>query len=75
VAGILGALLATPVIATGREVLFYLYRKLLGQPPFPPETLAPSQQERSAKRATVGTAQPSVSSGTSGVIPLDGERS
>jgi predicted PurR-regulated permease PerM len=34
VAGILGALLATPVIATGREVLFYLYRKLLGEAPF-----------------------------------------
>lgn len=35
-AGILGALLATPVIATGREVLSYVYRKLLGEAPFPP---------------------------------------
>jgi predicted PurR-regulated permease PerM len=75
VAGILGALLATPVIATGREVLFYLYRKLLGQPPFPPEAPATIQQERSAKRGTFGAAQPSASSGTAGVAPLDGERS
>ena len=37
VAGILGALLATPVIGTGREILRYLYRKMLGEDPFPPE--------------------------------------
>lgn len=37
VAGILGALLATPVIASGREILGYMYRKLLNEPPFPPE--------------------------------------
>lgn len=36
-AGILGALLATPVIATGREVASYLYRKMLDMDPFPPE--------------------------------------
>jgi hypothetical protein len=53
VAGILGALLATPVIATGREVLFYLYRKLLGAPPFP------SPEPRSAEpEAAAGSAQP-----------------
>jgi predicted PurR-regulated permease PerM len=33
VGGILGALLATPVIATGREVLRYIHRKLLDQDP------------------------------------------
>jgi predicted PurR-regulated permease PerM len=31
VGGILGALLATPVIATGREVLHYIYRKMQDQ--------------------------------------------
>jgi predicted PurR-regulated permease PerM len=37
VAGILGALLAAPVIASGREIIRYLYLKVLGQEPFPPE--------------------------------------
>jgi predicted PurR-regulated permease PerM len=37
VAGILGALLAAPVIASGREIISYLYAKILGQDPFPPE--------------------------------------
>ena len=37
VAGILGALLATPVIGTGREILRYIYRKMLEEDPFPPE--------------------------------------
>lgn len=36
VGGILGALLATPVIATGREIIQYIYRKMQGQDPFPP---------------------------------------
>lgn len=40
VAGILGALLAAPVIASGREIIRYLYLKVLGQEPFPPETEA-----------------------------------
>lgn len=31
--GVLGALLATPVIATGREVLHYIYLKIQGQEP------------------------------------------
>jgi predicted PurR-regulated permease PerM len=35
VGGILGVMLATPVIATGREILGYIYRKLLDQEPFP----------------------------------------
>lgn len=36
-AGILGALLATPVIASLREILAYIRHKLLGEDPFPPE--------------------------------------
>jgi predicted PurR-regulated permease PerM len=36
-AGILGALLASPAIATGKEILSYLYRKILKEDPFPPE--------------------------------------
>lgn len=34
-AGILGALLAAPVIASGREIMRYLYLKMLGQDPYP----------------------------------------
>jgi predicted PurR-regulated permease PerM len=41
VGGILGALLATPVIATGREVLHYVYRKLQEQEPIQVENVAP----------------------------------
>ncbi len=33
--GILGALLAAPVIASGREIVWYLYMKVLGEDPFP----------------------------------------
>ncbi len=36
VAGILGTLLATPVIASAREILRYIYDKLQGKDPFPP---------------------------------------
>jgi predicted PurR-regulated permease PerM len=36
-AGILGALLATPIIASGREILRYTYHKILLEEPFPPE--------------------------------------
>ena len=35
--GVLGALLAAPVIAMAKVVLNYLYRKVLGEDPFPPE--------------------------------------
>jgi hypothetical protein len=41
VGGILGALLATPVIASGREVLHYLYCKLQDQEPIQIEYTAP----------------------------------
>jgi predicted PurR-regulated permease PerM len=37
VAGILGALLAAPIIASAREILNYLYAKILGEDPYPPE--------------------------------------
>lgn len=36
VAGILGALLAAPVMASIREIVGYLYAKILGQDPYPP---------------------------------------
>jgi predicted PurR-regulated permease PerM len=41
VGGILGALLATPVIATGREILRYIHRKMLDQEPIQIEDTAP----------------------------------
>jgi predicted PurR-regulated permease PerM/phosphoglycolate phosphatase-like HAD superfamily hydrolase len=36
IAGVLGVLLAAPIIATLRILLSYVYAKLLDQPPFPP---------------------------------------
>jgi predicted PurR-regulated permease PerM len=39
VAGIMGALLAAPVIASTREILSYVWAKLLGQDPFPPQPI------------------------------------
>ncbi len=42
VGGILGVMLATPVIATGRVILGYLYHKLLDQEPFPIEEINPN---------------------------------
>ncbi|HET8580097.1 MAG TPA: AI-2E family transporter, partial [Nitrospiraceae bacterium] len=51
VGGILGVMLATPVIATGRVILSYLYRKLLDQEPFPiEETVAESGTSSSPSR-------------------------
>jgi predicted PurR-regulated permease PerM len=41
VAGILGALLAAPVIASVREVVSYLYAKILSKDPFPPRPPGP----------------------------------
>jgi len=40
-AGILGALLATPVIATGYEILRYVYAKMNDADPFPPASITP----------------------------------
>jgi len=39
--GILGALLAAPTIASFRELIIYLYNKILDQDPFPPEVEEP----------------------------------
>jgi len=48
VGGILGALLAAPVIATGREILRYVYRKLQGLEPFPAAEETAAKGEPSA---------------------------
>jgi predicted PurR-regulated permease PerM len=45
VAGILGALLAAPVIASTREIIRYLYFKILGEEPFPPGQELPVEKE------------------------------
>jgi predicted PurR-regulated permease PerM len=37
VGGLLGLLIATPVIATFRDIVGYVYRKILGENPFPPK--------------------------------------
>lgn len=42
VAGVAGALLAAPVIASGKEIMSYLYAKILSQDPFPPTQEAPN---------------------------------
>jgi hypothetical protein len=44
VAGIVGALLAAPVIASGKEIMSYLYAKILSQDPFPPTQEAPQKE-------------------------------
>lgn len=49
VAGLLGALLATPVIATLREIVHYAYRKVLGENPYPPEEEKAIQAEQAPK--------------------------
>jgi predicted PurR-regulated permease PerM len=41
-AGILGALLAAPVIASVREIASYLYAKILGEEPYPPDKEKPA---------------------------------
>jgi predicted PurR-regulated permease PerM len=75
VAGILGALLATPVIATAREILFYMYRKLLGQPPFPPEKtrITHAPEKRRATQPADTAAPAPASSGPSSTATPDGE--
>jgi predicted PurR-regulated permease PerM len=50
--GILGALLATPVIATGNLVFRYTYRKILEPPPLPP----PPEEEPSVWERVKGWA-------------------
>ncbi len=46
-AGILGALLAAPVIASAREITNYLYAKILGEEPYPPPPAEPETVKRS----------------------------
>jgi predicted PurR-regulated permease PerM len=41
--GILGALLAAPVIATGREILRYLYYRVIGENPYPLKNHSPPE--------------------------------
>lgn len=43
--GILGALLAAPVIASGREIVLYLYRHVIGENPFPPARPEPDRKD------------------------------
>lgn len=45
VSGVLGALLATPMIASLREITRYVYRKILGQDPYPPEEQKAAEQK------------------------------
>lgn len=45
VGGLLGSLLAVPVIATLRDVFGYLYAKLIDRDPFPDRPTLPPQQE------------------------------
>jgi hypothetical protein len=62
VAGILGALLATPVIATAYEILRYVYAKMMDQEPFqtplnkraagPPTTPLPQRVRRWVRART-----------------------
>lgn len=49
--GILGALLATPLIASGREILHYLYRKTLGEDPFPTIEKPPEEETLSLRES------------------------
>jgi predicted PurR-regulated permease PerM len=50
VGGILGALLAAPVIASGKEIMSYLLRKIMDQDPFPPEEKIPTTDRSTLER-------------------------
>jgi len=49
--GILGALLSTPIIASVREIVRYLYLKMLGQAPYPAKAEAPEVTKLSWREA------------------------
>ena len=51
--GILGALLAAPVIGSGKEIVNYLYRKTLAEDPFPPDEVAEERETTGRKSATM----------------------
>jgi predicted PurR-regulated permease PerM len=46
VGSVLGAFLAVPVMATGRILAQYAYNKIVGRPPFPPQTHLPVRRKR-----------------------------
>lgn len=50
VGGILGALLATPVIASGKEIIQYIYHKMLDAEPFPAEEEVSTERTLSSSR-------------------------
>ncbi len=50
--GILGALLAAPIIGSGKEIISYLYRKTLAEDPFPPDEM-PEEKETSGRRSGI----------------------
>jgi predicted PurR-regulated permease PerM len=49
-AGILGAMLATPVLASGREAMCFVHRKLLEQEPAPPDIPVNREKKPAARR-------------------------
>jgi predicted PurR-regulated permease PerM len=57
IAGILGILLAAPIIATGRLILLYIFRKLSDIPPFPlTQPANPIQNSKSKNKSNKPTA-------------------
>lgn len=48
--GILGALLAAPIIASAIEIIRYAYRKILGEPPFPKLDEKAPKPDRSSQK-------------------------
>ncbi len=57
VAGLLGVILAAPVVATLRVVVGYVWRKLLGEPPFPEAEPPPTQVSMVIRRTAALAAQ------------------
>ena len=56
IAGILGAVIAVPVVASGRELLSYLYAKILKQDPYPPDVAADKDQAEASGDSTAQAA-------------------
>jgi len=52
VAGLLGILLAAPMLATGRLIVLYIYCKLTDRPPFPDVVVAVEEIETAVSRAS-----------------------
>ncbi|RMG95218.1 MAG: AI-2E family transporter [Chloroflexi bacterium] len=68
VAGLLGILLAAPVLATGRLVLLYVYCKLTDQPPFPDMVTALDEVETAVSLRPFSSAEPPASHQTKSVL-------